>query len=139
MAFVDVEIPEGESGGEFFKFSAVGDRLLGVFVSKAMDNSGKFGPKMAYTFRTKEGTVVVTPPTKLAQGFEKADLQPGHRVIAEYTKDLPPPADKPNHSPTKLFKLQVDRDAKAPAAVVAPKPAPAAAAAAADEFADIPL
>ncbi len=152
MAFVDVEIPEGE-GGSFFKFNAIGDRLAGVFVSKGMGAAGNFGAKMEYVFKVRktDGTpgfenVTVNPPTKLGQGFEKADLKPGHRVIATYTGDLPTSGKvdsegKP-YSPTKLFKLQVDTaiapaGAAKPAAPPPPPPKPAAPAA--DEFDDIPL
>lgn len=153
MAFEDVVIPEGEAGGNYFKF-VVGTELKGVFVSKAMGPEGeyqgrKIAPKMEYTFRIRNAAgvieqVVINPPVKLSQGFELAEKHPGgfkagHRVIIKCTSELPPPPEKPDHSPMKVFKLQIDRVAPvAGAAAPAPKPPPPPPAAAAGEFDDIP-
>lgn len=146
MAFVDVEIPEGGEGGEYFKFNAIGDRLVGVFVSKAMGQAGEYQgrpipARLEYVFRTREGNVTVSPPTKLAMGFERADLKPGHRVIATFTGEIA--ATKPGHSAIKVFKLQVDRDPPAAGAAAAPKPPPPppkpALATPGGEFDDIPF
>ncbi len=138
MAYKEIVIDEAESGS-FLKFSTVGDRLAGVFVSKGMGQPGQYGAKMEYKFRTKEGPITVNPPALLAKGFEAAALSPGDKVIATYTGDIAP--SKEGYSPTKRFSLKVEylKDAPAPAAAAAkPKPPPPVPVAA-DEFDDIPL
>lgn len=145
MSWKDVVIDE--EGGEFFKFDAIGTKLSGVFLSKAMDSSGKYGPKMAYNFRTAAGEVKVNPPVLLERAFESvndgAGLAAGDGVIATYVKDIPP--TKAGNNPTKGFTMKFEcaadgnarRKAAAKAGASAPKPPPPPPPA--DELEDIPL
>ena len=127
MAFEEVTLSEEERaalGSTFFKFSAIGESLAGIFVSKR-PSTGQYAKGDDYVFRVKDkatgaiGEVVLSPPTDLAQKLKKADPKPGNKMIMTYTGDL----DVQKASPMKQFKLLIDRSASAvPAA--APKPAP---------------
>ncbi len=138
MAFVEIEVDETEQAN-FFKFNAIGERFVGVFVSSAMGKAGEYegraiASKLEYSFRTKEGVQTIAPPTNLAMKLEKAALKPGHKVLITYEKDIPP--TKPGYSAMKFFKVLVDSAPAAAAAPAAPKPAPPPVV---DEFADIPF
>lgn len=131
MAFVEIEVDPAE-GGEFFRFNAIGDRLLGVFVSFEAKKGNFDKLDQNYTFRTKEGVVTVSASANLAMKLEKAALKPGHRVMVTYTGDLA--ATKPGFSAMKIFKVLVDSD---PQTLAKPKPPPPPPAG--DEFDDILL
>ena len=128
MAFKEVELSAEEqasSGQTFFKFSAIGDRMAGVFISSKVV-AGKFGEKREYLFRTREGNVALTPPTDAARKLEKANLKPGWKVIVTYTGDR----DVGKEQPMKQFKVLVDTEIGAPVAA----PAPVVAAPAVDDL-----
>jgi len=119
MAFKEVDVPPAESAGEFFKFNAIGDRFAGVFIRTAkrtVQFSDGAKELTTYYFRTKTGDVSIDPTVDLARRFEKAQLQPGYKVIATYVADIPN-AD-PKRSAMKQYKLLVDDE------VAAPKPPP---------------
>lgn len=110
MAFKEVVIEEQSSGSKapFFKFNAIGDRLLGVFLNE-QPGSGQYGEgKTWYVFKTKEGNVTLDAPANCAQALRKAKneglLQPGRKVMITYTADK----DIGKSNPMKLFKVLVD-------------------------------
>ncbi len=119
MAFRDVDPPAPENAGNYYKFKAMGDRLAGVFLSAKM-TTGKFGDKMEYKFKTAAGEVTFTPPTDAARKLEAAELQPGHKVIITWTGEK----DIGKGMPMKLFRVQVDGEAKKPPAPAKPAPEP---------------
>lgn len=132
MAFKEVAVDPVEQSGTFFKFNAIGDRLLGVFLrteKRTVTFRPDEGPRevTTYFFRTKEGDVSLDPTVDLARRFEKAQLKPGYKVIATYVADIP--NANPARSAMKQFKLLVDDEVSAPKAPPPP----------ADDFDDIPF
>ncbi len=112
MAFQ--EIPdEPYEEKSFFKFNAVGDKFVGLYVSQA---EGKYGTD--FTFRNKTGPFVVTAKGALKAKLDKAGLKPGYLVRATFTGTK----DVGKDSPMRLIKVEVDNDPAKPAPV-APKPA----------------
>lgn len=133
MAFEEVKLTDEETaalatGGEFFRFNAIGDKLVGRFV-KTEERVNQFQKKeIVYTFKTRtpEGAVKevrLSPNVALAKMLEKAELKPGHAAMITYTGDLPIEG-KPH--PMRMFKLAVDRAAGAAAPKPPPPPPPAA-------------
>jgi hypothetical protein len=105
MAFK--EVPDDEAPrGQFFKFDAIGDKFGGYFVN-AVERDGKFGRKVAYTFRDKHG-VDWTMPNKwdLDTKLAKQELKQGNAVIIEYTSNL----NTGKENPMAKFKVQIDRE-----------------------------
>lgn len=103
MAFRDVE-PDSFEPRNFYKFTAIGDKLAGWFV-KTVETTAFEKPATEYTFRDKDGVDwTITPSGALKQQLAKAALKPGNRAIITYTgnKDIGKP------SPMKTFKVQVD-------------------------------
>ncbi len=134
MAFVEVKVDENElSGGDFFKFDALGTKLTARFVSFVAKKGNFEKLEQHYTFRTKAGDVVVNAPTHLARTLEKAALKPGHAVMMEYVRDLPPTRE--GYSPMKIFKVLVDSAPPKPGAAKPPPPPPVPEA---DPLDDIP-
>lgn len=139
MAFREVELTEEERAamsGAYFKFNAIGDRIVGRFIS-TRPSTGTFAKpgQLDYTIRHKNAEtgaiedVTLTPPADLAAKLKKAQLKPGWKVSITYSSDV----DVGKESPMKVFKLLVD-DSDAPAAAKpaappapAPKPKPAPA------------
>lgn len=101
MAMREVTTPENE--GEFFKFTAIGDKLAGYF-AEAYENEGQYGTNHNYKFVTKQGVMIFTAKSRALQLLTAADLKPGYKVILTYTANR----DVGKESPLKLFKLQVD-------------------------------
>ncbi len=126
MAYKEVVVEESDLGS-FFKFDAIGTKLVGRFVAFQVkpSNFADGKPEQLYTFKTREGLITVNAPTDLARKLEAAkksgDLKPGHMVSMSYDRDLP--ATKPGYSPMKIIKTAID-DAPPPAAVKAPAPDP---------------
>ncbi len=139
MAFKPVVLTKEEeeamaAGGDFYKFTAIGQKLLGRF-PKTQPQTGPHAKanRVDYVFRMavkNEATgamepkeVPFTPPTKAAQLLEKAMkgglLKPNYVVKLSYTADL----DVGKESPMKIFELEID-DAPAPAKAAAPPPPP---------------
>lgn len=139
MAFKEVELTEEEkqamtSGGSFFKFNAIGDRIAGVFL-RTQPRTGQYAKtgQLTYVFKAKnaEGQVVellCDPPTDAAARLKKAQelkdgdalkLVPGKKMILTYVSNQ----DVGKESPMKIFKLQVD-DAPPSSTAAAPKPPP---------------
>ncbi len=110
MAFQ--EIPdEPYEERTFFRFNAVGDKFVGLYVSQ---KEGTYGTD--YTFRNKEGQFVVTGKGALKAKLDKAGLKPGYLVRATFTGTK----DVGKDSPMRLIKVEVDNDPAKPA----PKPPP---------------
>ncbi len=132
MAYREIPHDEQAASGpaNYFKFNAIGDKLGGVFVSCRQGNYG-----MDYTFRNKTGEHVVTVKGALQKQLEKADLEPGFKVIIEYVRNQPM-LDKNGQvktdehgvpfNPMKVYKVLVDDSPASAAPKPAPKPAPAA-------------
>lgn len=89
MAMREVVVTEEErkaAGGKFFKFNAIGDKLVGRYVSR---KEGKFG--FEYTFKTDDGEKTHSPGKNLAPKLEKAlreGLKPGMLCVAKFTSTL---------------------------------------------------
>lgn len=141
MAFREVDLTEEERAalsGTFFKFNAIGDRLLGRFIGTRPSTGTYAKPgQLDYTFRHKnaEGVVedvTLTPPADLALKLKKAALQPGWKVSITYASEV----DTGKESKMKVFKLLVDDSDGAAAAPKAapPPPAPKPKAPAADDI-----
>lgn len=125
-AWVDVEVSEEQrkemsgGGGNWAKFSAIGDKVWGRFDAyEERDSRLNPGKKdHNYTLTGPDGTVSFTAPTdlhvKLQKAMRPADgtskgglgLKPGvgHRICVTYTSNL----DTGQASPMKVFRLQVD-------------------------------
>jgi hypothetical protein len=120
MAFQEVKVDDAGELGSFFKFNAIGDKLLGVFVSYE-EAQGTYGPEKRYTLKNREGLHTVTANFDLNRRLQAAQLQPGHAVKITHTGVLP--NKDPSKSGMKQFKVEVDRDFKMPGA---PPPPPVA-------------
>jgi hypothetical protein len=95
MAFREIE---PDPLAKFFKFEAIGDRLMGVFVryEKRTANFND-GPKEVeeYTFRDQKGELwTITAGGSLAGQLRKAQLKPGYKVLIQFkaTQDTGRPA-----------------------------------------------
>ncbi len=139
MAFREVELTEEERAamsGAYFKFSAIGDRLVGRFISTRPSTGTYSKPgQLDYIIRHKnaEGAiedVTLTPPADLAAKLKKAQLKPGWKVSITYASDH----DVGKESPMKVFKLLVDDSDPPKAATPAPAPAPKPKAPAPDDI-----
>jgi hypothetical protein len=129
MAFKEIELTEEEKaalGSDFYKFTAIGQKLVGKFV-RTQAQSGQFAKAhlIDYVFKMKNeaGAVVeavLNPPTDLGQKLKKAALKPGHAVMITYASDL----DVGKESPMKIFKVLVDDSPAAGAAAKPPPPPP---------------
>lgn len=126
MAWVDVEVSEEQrkemsgGGGNWVKFSAIGDKVWGRFDAyEERDSRLNPGKKdHNYTLTGPDGTVSFTAPTDLHVKLQKAMRPPdgtskgglglkpgaGHRICVTYTSNL----DTGQASPMKVFRLQVD-------------------------------
>lgn len=131
MAFEEVTLTKEEtaeigSGGSFFKFTAIGEKLAGRFVKTETRRSATYNrDETVYHFRVKQadGSIVVvmhTPGVQLARLLSKANLQPGNAVLIQYTADQ---AIEGKPHPMKIFSLKIDRSS-APAAAKPPPPPP---------------
>lgn len=101
MAYREVE-PEPYTGGKFFKFTKVGDRFDGYFVSSAPGNFNRED----YTFRKEDGIEVIISAGKgLNKQLIKAGLATGYKVIIGL-KELKPVPEFPN--PVPVYKVMVD-------------------------------
>lgn len=122
MAYQEVELTEEEKQTKkFYKFSAIGDCLKGVFLRTSV-STGTYAGKTEYHFKTKNPAgvieeVVLTPPTDCGKKLAKSGLKPGSRVMITYTADV----DTGKETPMKQFKVLVDN---APTAVQPPPPPP---------------
>jgi hypothetical protein len=129
MAFKEVVVEPLEDLPPFHKFSAVGDKVVGRFVSY-VESNGKFGIENRYTFKGASGLFVIAANFDLHRRLVKAELKRGNAVMISYSGDLPP--SKPGNSPMKMFKVMVD---DSPPTVAAKPPPPPVA----DLDDDIPM
>ena len=128
MAWKDVEVSDEERAGSFFKFDAIGTKLLGRFV-KTVPQTGQYAKpgRVDYVFKVKDAAgnltevTVSSSPVDLSAKLTKARLKPGYAVKIEYVKAIP--SDDPSKSAQKIFKVSVD-DSPAPAAAAKPPPPP---------------
>lgn len=124
MAFREVD-PGPMPEGKFWKPSAIGDKFLGVFVSKT-ERTANFneGPKKVtdWSFKNREGAWIINPNADLQRRFDAADLKPGHAVRITYVSNL----DTGKADPMKVFRLEVDTEWKPAAAAPPPPPPPRA-------------
>lgn len=140
MAFREVDLTEEERAamqGAYFKFNAIGDRLMGRFLSTRPSTGTYAKPgQLDYVFRHKNAEtgaiedVTLTPPADLVAKLKKAGLKPGWKVSITYASDL----DVGKESPMKIFKLLVDDSPAAAPAPAAPAPKPAPKPAPADDI-----
>ncbi len=126
MAYKEIQ-PDPYEEKEFFKFNAIGDKFVGLYVSQ---KEGKYG--MDFTFKNRKGEFVVTAKGGLKAHFDKAALKPGYLVRCTFTATK----DIGKESPMRLFKVEVDDAPTVSAAAAAPAPKPAAPPPAADPFED---
>lgn len=127
MAFKEVD-PGPVLDGAFFKFNAIGDQLIAVFV-KVTEGINNFGKKQnSYTFKNKEGLHTVDATFDLNRRLVAAKLEPGDKVMIKFNSELPPTQE--GHSPQKIFKVMVDNEVtpelRAAIVKLAGAPAPAA-------------
>ena len=129
MAFEEVTLTKEEtaeigSGGSFFKFNAIGEKLAGRFVKIETRRNTHFNrDELVYHFKVKQadgsiGVVMHTPGAQLARLLSKANLQTGNAVLIQYTADQ---AIEGKQYPMKIFSLKIDRSS-APAAAKPPPP-----------------
>jgi hypothetical protein len=129
MAFREIELTEEERaalGAKFFKFDAIGDRLVGRFL-RSEERDGKFGRETLYHFKRKteagqieEVALSSGGNSDAIQKLRKAAIKPGVAVMVTFTATL----DVGKANPMKMFKVLVD-DSPAATPTPAPKPKPA--------------
>lgn len=129
MAYKEVVVTD-EAGGTFFKFNAIGDKLIGLYVSKKERPAhGEFKASTEYTFKNKSGMITLTPPAALQKRLTAAEasddplmkLIPMKSVcLMEFTstKDIGQP------QPMKIVSLKIDNE-RAAAKQPPPPPPPA--------------
>lgn len=119
MAYKEVTVEQGEGGGgDFFQFTAIGDKLTGIFAGTSASTSKYAKPgDLRYNVLTREGMKSLDPaPTdaarKLAKGARDGELKPGCLVMMTYT------GDRDVGQPTKMkqIKTLIDPEVK-PASV----------------------
>lgn len=121
MAYKEIELTEEEraaAGAKFFKFGAIGDKLVGRFI-RTQPTTGTYAKagQLDYVFRTKAGDVSLSPPADAALKLKKANLKPGNAVMISYERDQ----DVGKESLMKVFRVLVD---DSPAVAKKPEPAP---------------
>ncbi len=129
MAFVDVPA-DPYVQKTFCKLTKVGDKLTGIYVSKA---PGNFEGSMDYIFQDSAGVnQCISAKGALRKQLEKAEaagFEPGHvaAILLLEKKDIG------KQNPMAVYKLGVDKDKKR--ALKVPKPAPPPE----DDFLDSPI
>lgn len=112
MAYRDVEPDDDFVGGQFFNFTAIGDKLEGVYLgnSPARGQYAKEGDKCHQFMNGKGDILLLTPPASLARALNKldaeGDLQKGAKIKMQYTANKSLDGDRT----MKLFKVQIDTD-----------------------------
>jgi hypothetical protein len=144
MAFVTVEDPEPGEGGEFWKPTAIGDKLQGIFAGSS-PSTGPYAKAGDKVFRLickgpdgKWAAKLVDGPTKAQSRLKKAEkdglLKVGRVVELLYKANI----DTGKETPMKDIGVRVDNEdrpqalevlkkfaAQTPAAPAASKPKPA--------------
>lgn len=75
--------PSG-SGGETFRFTEIGQQLVGVYLG-SRDHTGDFGPTKKHLFNTEDGAKVVFGQKVLMDELTTSEV--GHRLRITYTAD----------------------------------------------------
>lgn len=123
-----LEAPSAAS--RYVKFTSIGDKVRGLFISYEENQPGNFGPENILTLRTKEGEVLVNCKSDLARKLGgNVEKIVGKVLEITYTEDRP---IKGRPQPMKVFDVDVS-EPKNGAAAPPPKPAPVAATYADDE------
>lgn len=131
MAFRPVTLTKEEEasvGANFFKFSSIGQKLLGRYL-RTQPQTGPYARAghLDYVFRIRTddeaiSEVVFSPPVRAMQLLEKAVkagmLKPNYAVKITYVSDL----DVGKAQPMKNFALEIDDAPTAPAARPPPPP-----------------
>lgn len=116
MAMKEVDLKaEAPTGGQYFKFTAIGDQLGGRYVGHKEHRNNFNKLEQQYTFKTREGSLTVAANYDLNRRLMKAiedGLKPGMMVLIKYVSELP--SDNPEFSALKVFKVAWDPDSKAP-------------------------
>lgn len=148
MAFKKVELTKEEEealkGGNYFKFTAVGQKMLGRFV-RTQPQTGQFAKQgqLDYVFRAnvahEDGTkaveeVVVNTNKQLNAQLAKCGLKPGYAVKITFVSEL----DVGQQSKMKVYEVEYDDAPPAGKAAPPPPPPPKPAAAAAEDD-DVPF
>jgi hypothetical protein len=119
MAYKEIDPGPAPEMGDFYKFTAIGQKFAGIFVRFEVAE-GTYGKENRWTFRNKDGAFTITANFDLHRRFVKAALDPNkvgsRKVLVEYLKDA---QAKPGQSGMKIFSLKVhDEIPEAPAAPV---------------------
>lgn len=128
MAMREVVLPEeNDAPKTYFSFKAIGDSLLGLFVSHAAvpkTYNGESKTDQQYTFQNKDGEwITVSANANLHTKLQNAQLVQGQlvKLVFAATKDIGKP------SPMKLISVFVDDGAPRAVTKPAQKPKPASA------------
>jgi hypothetical protein len=94
------------SSKSFPKFSAVGDKFSGTFVSFEQDVSGKFGPESVVVLEKDGIEQRIRCPASLVRTLNdhRDHLIPGSAMVLEYVRDIP--TSKGN--PAKIIEVDIE-------------------------------
>lgn len=136
MGWTKVELTKEEEealkGGNYFKFTAIGQKLLGKFL-RTQPQTGQYAKKdlLDYVFRAnvthEDGTktteeVVVNTNKQLNAQLAKCKFQPGYAVKITFASEL----DVGQQSKMKVYEVEFDSNPPSKAGAPPPPPKPAA-------------
>ena len=85
--FIDVNKPNAG----WFKFVNLGDRIMGVLITKMEQETPGFSPQLVFTVQTKDGSIMNVAVKKTQYFITRASqAQIGDVVGFEYKAEIPP-------------------------------------------------